>query len=870
MIALFILLAPLTFAQTASVSKDKLSKPAPPGQHVPATAAAPRAGAKSQAPPPVTTDTWTGGGSDTNWSDNSNWNNGAPSGQNVVIGNSFNTNEDDNASIGTLSLGTSGSVTLLNNTILTAGGNISNNGTIALSSFGNYTELYVGASLTLSGTGSIILGFGGPNVITGASGTVLTNNSTISGGAIVANANIGNGAIGIVNNRTINANVSGTNLFLYPAAAAANSNTKTLEATSGGTLVMYGGSWTNTGGTISAAASSGVDLSNGVSITGGTLTSTGTGAIYSGSSNNAYLTGVTISNGTTYDIQNNSATFISGTITNNGTINLQSGGNNTYLDVVSTGRESATLAGTGTVVMGTGGPNYIDGPSGGSLINQEKITGGGNIGEGNLTLTNSSTGTINANLSPTVSVEPLYIQPGTGGMVNAGKLEATNGGTLYLNGGAINNTGTIQAVGADTSNNASTVFLGNSVSINGGTLGTSGAGIIVNLSGQSAYLTNLTNSGTYQVQNGAQTILAGTITNNGTITLSGNSCVALNEASTLTGSGKLAMGSTNCILGSGLPFTNQSTIQGAGSIGGSNPMPITNTGTILANASTPLTVNSGTYGFTNTGTLEVNSGSTLDITGLFNNLSGTGTLSGGAYAVMGTLGLPGGIVSNAASVTLRGATAEILNSSTSTNALAAVAANATTGTLSLQSGQALATNANFSNSGKTTVGLGSSFTVGGTYTQTVGTTTVDGTLTAPSGMTLNKGSLVGKGSISAAVTLSGGSVTAGDSSTKPGTLTITGSYTQQSKGTLDIYVGGTTAGTFGDLAVSNGASLGGTLTIKLVNGFVPVVGNSFTILTGSAVSGTFAKVNGTSINSGEHFEVNYTGTAVTLTVVSGL
>jgi len=74
---------------------------------------------------------------------------------------------------------------------------------------------------------------------------------------------------------------------------------------------------------------------------------------------------------------------------------------------------------------------------------------------------------------------------------------------------------------------------------------------------------------------------------------------------------------------------------------------------------------------------------------------------------------------------------------------------------------------------------------------------------------------------------------------------------------------------FSQLAVSNGASLNGTLSIKLINGFVPAIGDSFTILIGSAVAGTFSKLKGTSINSGEHFEVNYTGTEVTLTVVSG-
>ena len=98
---------------------------------------------------------------------------------------------------------------------------------------------------------------------------------------------------------------------------------------------------------------------------------------------------------------------------------------------------------------------------------------------------------------------------------------------------------------------------------------------------------------------------------------------------------------------------------------------------------------------------------------------------------------------------------------------------------------------------------------------------------------------------------------------------MTGSYTQNSTGTLNISVAGSAAGKFGELAVSNGVSLGGTLSIKLVNGFVPTIGENFTILTGSAVSEKFATVKGTSINSGEHFQVNYNAASVTLSVVSG-
>src|SRR6202021_2546990 len=152
----FFALASLASGQTGTVSKHKVS------QHQPllATAVGVRP-TKKNAPPPVTTDTWSGGGgSNTDWSDNSNWTNGAPSGQNVVIGPSaFSTVEDDSATIGTLTLSGSGdSVTVGNNTNFTVGGNIANSGTITLDSTGNNTILEIGASLTLSGSGSLVLG----------------------------------------------------------------------------------------------------------------------------------------------------------------------------------------------------------------------------------------------------------------------------------------------------------------------------------------------------------------------------------------------------------------------------------------------------------------------------------------------------------------------------------------------------------------------------------------------------------------------------------------------------------------------------------------------------------------------------------------
>jgi hypothetical protein len=97
-----------------------------------------------------------------------------------------------------------------------------------------------------------------------------------------------------------------------------------------------------------------------------------------------------------------------------------------------------------------------------------------------------------------------------------------------------------------------------------------------------------------------------------------------------------------------------------------------------------------------------------------------------------------------------------------------------------------------------------------------------------------------------------------------------GSYTQNATGVLDVAIGGTTAGThYSQLAVSHRANLNGTLNVKLINGFVPTIGATFTILFASAVTGHFATVNGLGINSAEHFDVKFTPTAVTLTVVSG-
>jgi hypothetical protein len=401
-------------------------------------------------------------------------------------------------------------------------------------------------------------------------------------------------------------------------------------------------------------------------------------------------------------------------------------------------------------------------------------------------------------------------------------------------------------------------------------------------------LNGLTLNGNLQWESNNIGYLQGTITNHGAITFhspSGTNVVLdVNGAVTLKGSGTLTSTNPNNAImgyaqaGPGASLTNQSTIQGKeqfggpGGIGTGNSLINDTNGTLYANPG-PLIINVATGTFTNKGTLKVKSGGSMSIPGGgFTNFSGT-TLTGGIYMVSGTLEFDGAnIGNNAANISLMGSKSMIVNQS-AVNALANFANNMSTGSFSLSGGALLTTTigGSFTNNGKMTIGNGSGFQVAAAspYLQmgSTATTTVDGVLTAARGVTINSGKLFGTGTIASPLT-SSGSVMAGDTPTKAGRLSPS-AYTQNSGGSLNIQIGGTIMGTqYSQLAVANGASLKGTLNVKLIGGFVPAIGDTFTILTTSARTGTFTTVNLPTL-SGAHFTVTYNPTNVTLTVVSG-
>ena len=98
-----------------------------------------------------------------------------------------------------------------------------------------------------------------------------------------------------------------------------------------------------------------------------------------------------------------------------------------------------------------------------------------------------------------------------------------------------------------------------------------------------------------------------------------------------------------------------------------------------------------------------------------------------------------------------------------------------------------------------------------------------------------------------------------------GAVSLGGNNYSQGGGGLAINLGGTNSGQWGQLSAINGASLNGPLNIGLANGFVPVVGNQFRILSCANLSGSF-----TSTNMPGGIAVVYTNNGVILAVTNSV
>jgi hypothetical protein len=729
----------------------------------------------------------------------------------------------------------------------------------------------VGSAATLNITGG---GQGVTDVVAGSTIELFGNLNVVNSGkstSALANLTTVAGTLYLMNDQTTAVTPSGGTLTIASTGTLALSNnaatTTTLSIT--GDVSNSGGFTTGFSGGINTVNVSGTFTNN----SGGTL------ELYAGNGGGGtdLVNIATLSNSGNVTLEEPGATLDitgTGTLTNNGTFDLTQG-------TLKFNASSATIMGTGTLTLGnsegtdTGVIDVGSSDTGTLTISSGTITGYGNIGNGTLTLVNK--GTINANGSITSGA--LTVQPGSGAMANTGTMEATNQGTLILEGTYNNAGGTIAALGESGGTVNPTVQLTAGTVINGGTLNTttvgSNSGIIEGTG--AVTLNGIANTGTYAVEAGTTTTLEGTDTNSGSITLTG-STLSIGNSVTLDGKGTVVLSnsSSNLITGAvaGLTLTTANTIEGSGTI---SKLGIVNTGTIEANQSTALLILPSSAGLNNEGTLSVSAGDTMQVGtatgGALLNFSGT-TLTGGTYTVDGTLkfGASGtSVVTDAANITLTGAGAKILDFAAQ-NVLTDLATITSAGSFTIGSGANFTTAGNFTNDGRLTANTGSTFTVTGTLsnfdsttdTLTGGTYTVGGKLEFAgadvvkdaANITMNgTGEIVNStsstnGLANLTTIMASGSLTLATRAnfTTVGNLTDNGKLTVNSGSTLTVTGNLTNFNSSTDTLASGTYTVGGTLEFTGAN----IVTNAANL----TLSGSAAKILGGSANGLADFENN--------------
>ena len=203
------------------------------------------------------------------------------------------------------------------------------------------------------------------------------------------------------------------------------------------------------------------------------------------------------------------------------------------------------------------------------------------------------------------------------------------------------------------------------------------------------------------------------------------------------------------------------------------------------------------------------------------------------------------------------------------------------GTISIASGAALNATGGahvgenalpgFLNSGIVNISQGAILASPLSYVQTGGQTTVDGTLRTSERGVINfaGGSVYGNGGTIQGTVISNAAINIGDSLMTVGQLSFLGNYTQGANGSLTFDIAGSGAGQYDQLNISGHAQLNGLMTVDLIHGFIPQLGNTFDIMNFSSSSGAFSTVLGLPINNQEHFVLEYNSTDLMLDVVQG-
>lgn len=524
--------------------------------------------------------------------------------------------------------------------------NIGGNGIVSF--FDNQTLGGTGAINFATADGSNRLTIEGNSTLTVGTGMLIHGNTGIIGQAVFVG-----GTGNIINQGTINADVSGGTLALSPSGST--TNTGLLAASNGGQLRLDS-AILNTGGNITVQDSASTITQNGMTITGGTINNTSGGHFTATGSDSNGLSGVTL-NGV-LDLTGGGRERISNGLTLTPTSRVDIGGNGiiSFFD-------NQTLGGTGAINFATAdGSNRLTIEGNSTLTVGANILIHGNTGiigtavfvGGTGTLINQ--GTINAD----VNGGTLTLAP-SGVTTNTGLLAASNGGQLLLN-TAITNTG-----GNITVQDASSHITQNGMTITGGTINNTAGGQFTATGSDSNALNGVTVNGVLGLTGGGRERISGGLTLNGTANIGGNGILSFFDNQTLGGNGTVNFASAD--------GSNRLTIEGNSTLTiGANMLIHGNTGLIgqaafvggtgnlINNGTIRADVNGGTLtinpsgSITNNGLIAVSNGGQIALPSniTLTNTSGNITVQDAASTItQNAITIVGGTINNTAGGTFR-------------------------------------------------------------------------------------------------------------------------------------------------------------------------------------------------------------------------
>jgi hypothetical protein len=495
------------------------------------------------------------------------------------------------------------------------------------------------------------------------------------------------------------------------------------------------------------------------------------------------------------------------TLENNGQILV--GNNSEYNSNVTVTEPVTTFSGNGMLKLAIRHQSRLQGENV-EIVNaaSHTIAGAGWIHGTGVRVTNH--GTIDANIEP-IPVHPVSnanVLEIEAQLTNHGILRASNGGAVWLTGPGAR-TSYANTAGIITAADGSTIEIKSNADVSGGTLSTSGSGVIkVSTNGSFADVT-LTPSSNMQIT-GISALAQGTFTNNGRVDFLAGAKLALTDHLMLTGNGRLIMkGIINgAVVTKNLVNDSSHTIEGYGKLGESG-LVVDNRGLISGNVSGQImTVEPAFTGSVNSGTMRATAGGTM---GFVSNRSFTNS---GILEALNGSSLTNVLLTNSSGGTLTGGTYRSIDGGSGATFSAVGTPIAT-----------IAANTTIELSGPNSV-----MTFGGTNLQT-SLQNNSGTLKLSSGRLFNM---------------------------------LTHSYTQSATGTLEI--GLAPANSYGKLDTDATATLAGTLNVTLVNGYLPVSGNSFDILDSNTLIGTFSTLQLPTLEAGLSWDTSQLYTTGVLSV----